>query len=78
MHPDGTSRTPDPPAHKAQHHDAQHHEAQASAPPAHRTAPASPDDHRKFSLSEDWLATVAGLLLFAACMAGLLTPEMLP
>lgn len=38
----------------------------------------SPDDHKRFSLNEDWAATLVGLLLFAACMAGLLSPELIP
>lgn len=40
--------------------------------------PESPDDHKRFSLNEDWAATAAGLVLFAACMAGLISPELIP
>lgn len=40
--------------------------------------PDHPDDHRRFSLGEDWIATLVGLLLFAACMAGLIAPELIP
>ena len=40
--------------------------------------PDHPDDHRRFSLGEDWIATFVGLLLFAACMTGLIGPELIP
>ena len=40
--------------------------------------PDHPDDHQRFSLSEDWLATIVGLLIFAACMIGLISPELIP
>jgi len=40
--------------------------------------PEYPDDHKRFSLSEDWIATILGLLLFAACMIGLISPELIP
>lgn len=30
-----------------------------------------PDAHGKFSLSEDWLATIAGLALLILCFAGI-------
>lgn len=38
----------------------------------------SPDDHRRFSLSEDWAATVVGLLLLALCLLGVLPAELIP
>jgi len=40
--------------------------------------PDRPDDHKRFSLGEDWIATLVGLVLFAACMAGLIAPELIP
>ncbi|HEX7352768.1 hypothetical protein [Brachybacterium sp.] len=40
--------------------------------------PESPDDHQRFSLNEDWAATLVGLVIFAACMLGLLSPDLLP
>lgn len=40
--------------------------------------PESPDDHERFSLNEDWAATLVGLLLLAACMVGLISPELIP
>ncbi|MGP4916556.1 hypothetical protein ACTXJ9_12760 [Brachybacterium tyrofermentans] len=40
--------------------------------------PEYPDDHKRFSLSEDWIATILGLLLVAACMIGLISPELIP
>lgn len=40
--------------------------------------PESPDDHKRFSLSEDWAATVVGLILLALCLTGLITPGMIP
>ncbi len=40
--------------------------------------PDHPDDHRRFSLGEDWIATLVGLLLFTACMVGLIGPELIP
>lgn len=40
--------------------------------------PESPDDHQRFSLNEDWTATVVGLVIFGACMAGLIAPELIP
>jgi hypothetical protein len=40
--------------------------------------PEHPDDHKRFSLGEDWIATLVGLLLFAACMLGLVSPELIP
>lgn len=40
--------------------------------------PESPDDHKRFSLNEDWAATLMGLLLLAACMVGLISPELIP
>ena len=47
---------------------------QTTAPPAD----SSPDDHRKFSLGEDWAATIVGLVFFTLCLVGALTPEMIP
>lgn len=38
----------------------------------------TPDDHRRFSLSEDWLATVIGLVLLAVCLLGLIDPDLIP
>lgn len=46
-----------------------------TTPPPTRS---SPDDHKKFSLGEDWTATLVGLAIFALCMVGALTPEMIP
>lgn len=40
--------------------------------------PDHPDDHKRFSLGEDWLATLVGLAIFTACMLGLITPELVP
>lgn len=40
--------------------------------------PEYPDDHKRFSLNEDWAATIVGLVLFLACLLGLLTPEPIP
>lgn len=40
--------------------------------------PDHPDDHERFSLNEDWLATLVGLAIFTACMIGLITPELVP
>lgn len=31
----------------------------------------SPDAHGKFSPNEDWLATIAGLILLVACLSGI-------
>ncbi|WP_448855741.1 hypothetical protein [Corynebacterium camporealensis] len=31
----------------------------------------SSDAHGKFSLNEDWLATIAGLILLVACLSGI-------
>lgn len=42
------------------------------------SCPESPDDHRRFSLSEDWAATVIGLVLFALCVSGLIAPGLIP
>lgn len=47
---------------------------QNTSPPAE----SSPDDHRKFSLGEDWAATIVGLVIFTLCLVGALTPEMIP
>lgn len=46
--------------------------------PAAPPAQSSPDDHRKFSLGEDWAATIIGLILFAFCLGGIITPDMVP
>lgn len=43
-----------------------------------QSRPESPDDHKRFSLSEDWAATVVGIILLALCLAGLISPEMIP
>ena len=40
--------------------------------------PDNPDDHKRFSLGEDWIATLVGLVMFGACMAGLISPELIP
>lgn len=40
--------------------------------------PDDPDDHKRFSLGEDWIATLVGLVLFGACMAGLISSELIP
>ncbi len=40
--------------------------------------PDHPDDHKRFSLGEDWIATLVGLVLFTACMVGLIAPELIP
>lgn len=44
----------------------------------HSERPEYPDDHKRFSLNEDWAATIVGLVLFLACLLGLLTPELIP
>ncbi|MGP9538804.1 hypothetical protein ACT3SP_12380 [Brachybacterium sp. AOP43-C2-M15] len=46
--------------------------------PEHPEHAEHPDDHKRFSLTEDWIATIAGLLIFAACMLGLIGPELIP
>lgn len=38
----------------------------------------APDDHGKFSLSEDWIATIIGLVLLGACLLGFINPEIIP
>lgn len=38
----------------------------------------APDGHGKFSLNEDWAATVVGLLLVAAALLGLLPEGIVP
>lgn len=38
----------------------------------------APDDHGKFSLSEDWTATIIGLLLLGACLLGLISADLIP
>lgn len=49
------------------------------AQPAAPTPPQpAPDDHRKFSLGEDWTATIIGIVLFALCMGGVVTAGMIP
>lgn len=40
--------------------------------------PESPDDHKRFSLNEDWAATIVGLVIFGLCMVGLVSPELIP
>ncbi|WP_199173926.1 MULTISPECIES: hypothetical protein [unclassified Brachybacterium] len=40
--------------------------------------PDHPDDHRRFSLGEDWIATIVGLALFGLCMAGAISPALIP
>lgn len=42
------------------------------------SSPESPEDHRRFSLSEDWIATAIGLVLFALCALGAIAPGMIP
>lgn len=34
------------------------------------------DARGKFSINEDWLATVVGLILLTLCLTGVITPEM--
>lgn len=50
------------------------HNQQTTAP----SDASSPDDHKKFSLGEDWTATIIGLAIFALCVVGALTPKMIP
>ncbi|WP_281258665.1 hypothetical protein [Brevibacterium ihuae] len=38
----------------------------------------APDDHGRFSLNEDWTATIIGLVLLAACLLGIIGPEIIP
>lgn len=38
----------------------------------------APDDHGKFSLNEDWTATIIGLVLLGACLLGLVSPDLIP
>ncbi|WP_019160086.1 hypothetical protein [Brevibacterium senegalense] len=49
-----------------------------SQPTAATPTDPAPDDHRKFSLGEDWTATIVGLILFGLCMGGVVTAEMIP
>ncbi|WP_394281253.1 hypothetical protein [Corynebacterium sp.] len=42
-----------------------------AAPTPSSPATSQPDSHGKFSLSEDWTATIAGLVLLIACLAGI-------
>lgn len=37
-----------------------------------------PDDHKRFSLDEDWAATIVGLVIFGLCMIGLISPAVIP
>lgn len=46
--------------------------------PSQRSQAESPDDHQRFSLSEDWAATFVGLVLLALCLLGAITPGMIP
>lgn len=46
-------------------------------PPASREEEL-PTDHGKFSLSEDWLATVVGLLLLALVLLGAIPVGVIP
>ena len=45
-------------------------------------APATPeadvDDARAFALSEDWLATIVGLVVVALAAAGVITSDWIP
>lgn len=38
----------------------------------------APDDHRRFSLNEDWAATAVGLVIFVLCLVGVITPDLVP
>ncbi len=49
-------------------------QAKMSEEPLNESAP---DDAGKFSISEDWAATVVGLLLLAMCLLGWITKDML-
>lgn len=40
--------------------------------------PESPEDHRRFSLGEDWCATIAGLAIVLLCLLGAVPEGMLP
>lgn len=40
--------------------------------------PTAPDGAGKFSLSEDWLAVVVGLVLLALALTGLIPPGLIP
>jgi hypothetical protein len=48
------------------------------APVTSSERPESPDDHKRFSLNEDWIATIVGLVIFGLCMVGAITPGMIP
>ncbi len=41
-------------------------------------AAAAPDDTGKFSISEDWLAVVVGLVLLALALTGLIPQGLIP
>lgn len=38
----------------------------------------SPDDHGKFSLNEDWTATIVGLVILTVCLFGFISPDLIP
>lgn len=47
-------------------------------PPPTPESPESPEDHRRFSLGEDWCATIAGLAIVLLCLLGAVPEGMLP
>ena len=46
--------------------------------PADPTGAASPDETRRFHLSEDWAATVVGLALLGLVLTGVLGADVVP
>lgn len=47
-------------------------------PPPTPESPESPEDHRRFSLGEDWCATIAGLAIVLLCLLGAVPEGLLP
>lgn len=37
-----------------------------------------PEAHRRFSLGEDWTATILGLIVLGLCLLGAVSPELIP
>ena len=53
----------------------------SATPPAQEpstVAPPGPPAPRGFRLSEDWLATITGLVILALVLAGVITKAMIP
>lgn len=53
-------------------------EAAGIPPAAPEIDPTAPDGAGKFSLSEDWLAVIVGLVLLAFALGGLIPPGLVP